>query len=332
MTNPGTQSYERDRIQVPPQGINNWSENLLMWAHDPESGLGIWTHMGRMGHNPEIWEGVAYVLLPGGEVLANRSMGVSRTQAAIGSEYLYTPVWPGQTWHFHFDGLAQRAKSADLSRHLIVNEPCESLAFELIFEGSHPIFDFSHQSMADQAWGTMHLEQGGTVRGSVRFGGKEFEVNCTGYRDHSAGPREYHELLTNEWVLCVLPSGRVFGSFHVTEVGNKNPMKSGFIFEDGKLSPLEAIEMPELHDFNGNPKEFNVQVLCDGKVRELSGKMRDTYIPLTLTLPTGIATGIDRDAATLPCSIEAPAIYNWDGEIGYGWIERIRRIGSLSQE
>ncbi|MET0985757.1 MAG: hypothetical protein ABW034_10160 [Steroidobacteraceae bacterium] len=57
--------------------------------------------------------------------------------------------------------------------------------------------------------------------------------------------------------------------------------------------------------------------------------MGDRYFPVTLTLPTGIYTGVDVDSPHLPCSIEAPATYTFDGEVGHGWIERIRRVGNL---
>jgi hypothetical protein len=322
-------AYARDRIQIPPPNVALWSENLLVWFHDPATGLCLWTHLGRMAYNADIWEGVSYVLLPDGEVLANHSMGVCRHECRIGNEYLVVPVWPGKTWQFRFDGLAQRAKAADLSTRLIAHEHYEPLSYDLVFEGLHPLFDFSHASMTDQAWGTMHLEQGGSVRGTVRFGGREHEINCTGYRDHSAGPRNNEPLLSDEWVLCVFPSGRVFGAFHVTEVGNKNPMKSGFIYEDGKVHSIETLVMPALDDACGNPKQFTVKALCNGRERILHGTMGDRYFPVTLTLPTGLATGIDPASPSLPCSIEAPAIYTFEGETGHGWIERIRRVENL---
>lgn len=63
--------------------------------------------------------------------------------------------------------------------------------------------------------------------------------------------------------------------------------------------------------------------------RKLHGRMGDRYFPVTLTLPTGIYTGVDVDSPHLPCSIEAPATYTFDGEVGHGWIERIRRVGNL---
>lgn len=323
-----TLPYPTDRIHVPPAGVENWSENLLVWAHDPGTGLSLWTHMGRMGHDPEIWEGVAYVLLPDGEVLANRAEGICPARAKIGTEYAYDPVWAGQTWHFHFDGLAKRASTAELSSRLIVNEPSERLSFDLVFEGLHPIFDYADE-MGDQAWGTMHVEQGGTIRGTVRFRGNEYDIDCTGYRDHSAGPRNYRALESEEWVLCAFPSGRVFAAYHVLEEGRKNPMESGFIYEDGNVTKTQIVRMPDLDDFEGNPKRFEVVVSHDGEERALTGTMGDRYLPLTLTLPTGIATGIDTTSPHLVGVVEAPAVYEWDGETGYGWIERVRRIGSI---
>lgn len=320
--------YDRDRIQTPPVGVENWSENLLVWAHEPTNGLGLCTHFGRMGNDPEIWEGVSYILLPNGEVLCNRSIGRSRTRCAVPPDYLVSPVWPGQTWTFHFSGHAQRAQSAELSTRLILNQPYELLEYDLVFNGVHPIFDY-HDDMQEQAWGTMHVEQGGTVRGSIRFSGESHDIDCTGYRDHSAGPRNYTTLRSEEWVLCTFPSGRVFAAYEVIEFGSDRHMQTGYLWEDGKVSKLELLEMPKLQDFAGTPRQFEVVVRADGRERRLTGRMSDRYFPLTLTLPTGIATGIDAASPQLPGVVEAPCVYSWDGEVGHGWIERIRRMDSL---
>jgi hypothetical protein len=330
LANNANGSYDRDRIHVPPDGIKNWSENLLVWGHDPKSQLCLWTHMGRMPYDPEIWEGVTYIYLPDGDLLVNRSMGVSRTRAAVAHEYLYTPVRPGQTWHYHFNGLVQRAKPAELAQRLVVNEPYERLSYELIFEGVHPVFDFADGSMAEQSWATLHLEQGGTLRGIVIIGGKEYEIDCTGYRDHSAGPRNYNVLLSETWAHCVFPSGRCFSGIEIIEEGHKNQLRAGYIYEDGKISPLKTTVLPELFDTKGNPRNFRVEAVSDGRQIGMTGEMSDRYLTLTLTLPSGIATGFDSASPHLTGVVEAPATYNWDGEIGYGWIERIRRVSSLN--
>jgi hypothetical protein len=323
-----TLPYPSDRIHVPPAGVENWSENLLVWAHDPGTGLSLWTHMGRMGHDPEIWEGVAYVLLPDGEVLANRAEGICRARAKIGTEYAYDPVWARQTWHFHFDGLAKRASTAELCSRLIVNEPSEQLSFDLVFEGLHPIFDYADE-MGDQAWGTMHVEQGGTIRGTVRFGGNEYDIDCTGYRDHSAGPRNYRALESEEWVLCAFPSGRVFAAYHVLEEGRKNPMaiRAHLRGRKGHEDADRADARPRR--LRGQSEAHRGRRLSRRRGAGAHRPMGDRYLPLTLTLPTGIATGIDTTSPHLVGVVEAPAVYEWDGETGYGWIERIRRIGSF---
>jgi len=321
--------YEQDRIHIPPNGIDNWSENLLVWGHDPVAGLSFWTHMSRMTHNPEIWEGVAYVLLPDGDVLVHRSFGTSRTECVVNQEYRYTPVVPGKTWHYRFSGMAQRAKSTDLAQRMIDNEPHEPVSYDLIFDGVHPIFDFAGDDMAEQDWATMHLEQGGTIRGIMTVKGKNHYINCTGYRDHSVGPRTNAVLLSETWAHVVFPSGRCFSGLQITEEGHKNPLRAGYIYEDGQMKSLKPTLLPELNDANGNPTSFQVEGSCGERTVKLSGEMTGPYMVMTLLVPIGIGSGFDFSSPELTGVVEAPAVFNWDGETGYGWIERIRRVEAL---
>jgi hypothetical protein len=323
--------YERDRIHTPPGNVEAWSENLLVWGHDHHNQISLWTHMGRMTYDPTIWEGVAYIYLPNGELLVHRSMGNSIDAAVVNAEYRYTPVIPGQTWLYHFDGLAQRVAPDVLARGMIHNEPYERASFNLVFDGVHPVFDFGGDDMEDQGWATMHLEQGGTLRGEVIFEGKRHYINCTGYRDHSVGPRTNSVLLSETWAHCVFPSGRCYSGLQITEEGHK-PLLAGYIYEDSKILPIKPTVVPELRDTMGNPRKFDVEATCGERVIKLSGKMTGPHMTMTLRTPVGIGSGFEPGSPERTVVVEAPAIFEWDGETGYGWIERIRRVSALNKE
>ena len=319
---------DSDRIHIPSGSIENWSENIVLVAHDPGTGLSIYTHIGRMPYQPMIWEGVAYIILPDGEVLVNRSLGISRSEAAIDERYRYTPVVPGSNWHFHFNGLAQRAKSCDLSQRLIENEPYEALSYSLIFDGIAPVFDFQ-ESLVKQSWANLHLEQCGSLRGNIRFGDKDYDIDCTGFRDHSAGPRSYVSLKSVAWVLCAFPSGRILKALYV-EAEDHPLLNSGFIYDQGSISPVKMTSVPSLQDSRANPSKFVVEGISEGRTISLTGETLGPYFTMTMPIPSGLWAGLKYDSPELTAAVEAPAIYCWDdGEKGYGWIERVKKIKDL---
>lgn len=319
---------ESDQIQLLNTEIENWSENLLVLGCDEKAGISFYSHLGRMPYDPLIWEGVAYILLPGGECLVHRSMGKSAAHARINQEYSYTPVVPGQIWTFHFDGLAQRATSQELSQRPIYSEKYEPLSFDLVFNGIHPTHDF-HDSLKDQAWAKMHLEQAGEITGIISFGGKNYPIDCIGYRDHSAGPRSYVSLKQEAWALAHFPSGRVFSALYVEASGHP-PLKSGYIYDSGEIKSIELTDFPRLSNSRGGPDNFSVKAVCGGSALSLTGAMLGPFITATLPNPSGILAGFKADAGELNAVVMAPATYEWDGETGIGWIERIRRIDELS--
>jgi len=69
MANPYQVRDELDHIHAPRFDIQNWSENLLFWAHDGAKKTAIFVHFSRLTPDPRMWEGVVAILRPGGDVL-----------------------------------------------------------------------------------------------------------------------------------------------------------------------------------------------------------------------------------------------------------------------
>jgi hypothetical protein len=302
----------------------HWTENIAFWMHDARAGVQLYAHLGRMQPDRSIWEGLSIIFLPDGAVLVNRSLGVSVAEAR-NTEYHYRPVVPNELWSFAFQGVAQRVDAHELRRRAIGDESHEAVSYDLVFEAVQPVFNM-HAS--DSNAERMHLEQGGRVKGVFVVDGARVLIDCTGYRDHSVSQRTFTTLDSETWANCVFPSGRVFSLLEVSR-GDKRVLE-GQVYRDGRMQLAKPVRVPDLTDTTGSPHAFAISLETAGKVIEIEAETRPSrFLPFNLLRPTGMRPGIDTSDASGMVAVQCPTQYRWDGEIGYGWLERTRRLSDL---
>lgn len=307
-----------------PDGKPDWTENIAWSMCDPSAGVSIFGHLGRMQPDRRIWEGLSLIYLPDGSTLVNRSLGVSLAEARNG-EYHYKPVIPGKLWRYTFHGVAQRVTRDDLRQRPVGDEPHEEASYDLVFEAIQPVFNM-HKSDASSS--RMHLEHGGRMHGVVMAGGKRFNIDCMAYRDHSMSERTFTTLDSETWAHCVFPSGRVFSILEVSR-GDKHILE-GQIYQNGKMAFAKPVSVPDLTDTNAGPHRGVLKIESDSKHHDIQWEILDAgYVPFQLLRPVGMRPGIDRTNAQNMVVLECPTKYVWDGEVGYGWLERTRPLQAL---
>jgi hypothetical protein len=235
-----------------PDGKPIWTENIAFWMHDPRAAVRLYAHLGRMQPDRSIWEGLSIIFLPNGEVLVNRSLGVS-VAAAENREYRYRPVVPNQTWTYEFDGVMQRVQPERARARPVVDEPVEAASYALVFEAVQPVLNMHRSDLQSER---MHLEQGGRVRGSFVIEGRRIAVDAHGYRDHSVSQRTFTTLDSETWANCVFPSGQVFSLLEVTR-GDKRILE-GQVYRDGRMQHARPVAVPDLTDTAGTPGAFAI--------------------------------------------------------------------------
>ena len=307
-----------------PEGKPDWTENIAWTMHDPKSGVSIFGHLGRLQPNRRIWEGLSLLYLPDGSAYANRSVGVSLSEARNGA-YHYQPLIPGKLWRLTFDGVAQRVEPTDLYKRAIGDEAGEEVSYDLLFDAIEPIFNM-HKSQPGSD--RMHLEHAGRMRGVVKTREAAFNIDCTGYRDHSMSQRTFTTLDSETWAHAAFPSGRVFSLLEVTR-GDRRILE-GHIRRHGAMQLAHPLDIPTLADLTGNPASGVITLESGGEHIEVSwGIIMAPYVPFQLLRPVGMRPGVDHADQTSCVVLECPTRYLWDGEIGYGWLERTRPLSSL---
>ena len=323
---PGERELQIDLIRTSiPADQPDWTENIAWSMCDPAAGVSIFGHLGRMQPDRRIWEGLSIIYLPGGAALVNRSLGVSLAEAR-NREYHYEPLVPGRLWRYTFHGVAQRVRSEDLRRRPVGDEPFEQASYDLLFEAVQPVFNM-HDSDAHAE--RMHLEHGGSMRGVVSVGGQRFAIDCKAYRDHSVSRRTFTTLDSETWANCVFPSGRVFSVLEVRR--GERLLREGQAFIDGRMHRATPVAMPELTDTAANPRRGVIEIAVGShRHRLLWETLEASYAPFQLLRPVGMRPGIDHSDPTHVVALECPTLYTWDGEAGYGWLERARPLATLA--
>ena len=311
------------RTEIPPDKPD-WTENLCWTMHDPATGICLYGHMGRMQPDRSIWEGLSLVYLPDGAVLVNRSLGVSAS-GARNQEYECTPILANKMWQYRFEGVMLRADPQVLRQRPAADEPQEAVSYHLIYHAVQPVFNL-HSAEAESD--RMHLEQGARVQGYFVIGGLRIEVDCTGYRDHSVSRRTFRTLDSESWAHCTFPSGKTFGLLQVSRQEVK--ILKGQVFEAGRMRVASADTYPDLVDTAGNPDAGVIRLQTETGPIEIEWEVAGSRsAAFNLLRPLGMRPGLDLTNPESMAAVQCPAIYRWDGEAGYGWLERTRPVRLL---
>jgi hypothetical protein len=311
---------------APRPEIPLWSENYAFVGYDGSAGVGVFAHVGRVAHNPDLWRGTTAALLPGGALLIGKSVGLSPEPALASSGTLSAECEePFVRWRLRQDGLALRTDTAAAATGLVAAAPAERLAYDIVFEQLCPVWDLTDWMRA-QEWGHAHIEQAGRFRGTVHAGPDSYELDGTGFRDHTLGPRNFANLNRTCWAHAEFPSGRVFCALRIWSPGDQVVLNQGFVYDGGTMSMLAPETMPMITSSAGAPTRF--EVTFAGSPIRIAGELLHA-LPFMLDEPNDLLLGTDPSRTTTKVIVEAPCRYTWDGEVGYGWLERSRRIDQL---
>lgn len=112
--------------------------------------------------------------------------------------------------------------------------------FELDLEWTAigPMHELKTGDAGQQATAKFHIEQPGTMRGTIRRHGEEFAVNCYSMRDTSYGARDYESLARGGYFWGIAENS----SFHALCMGAGREASAigGYIMQDGEMASLAS--------------------------------------------------------------------------------------------
>jgi hypothetical protein len=242
---------QADELPHPIERTPLWSENYLSGAVFPAAGAAVWLHQSRVPEDPELWEEIFIIYLPGDRLLVAKGAALQRAQDGPGGAALtYRCLEPFAEWSKRFRGTARLITEADHLSSPMVDGPSTVVDMLLSWRAGTPAYDMD---VSEQPWArtSSHYQQHMQVSGVIRFGEERLEVEGPGMRDHSWGPRHLSHLGTHIWSYGAFPSGRAFMLFYHVCADGSRLLNTANLYDDGALVPIllqgppPLIERPE---------------------------------------------------------------------------------------
>lgn len=86
-----------------------------------------------------------------------------------------------------------------------------------------------------------HYETSGRVRGTLRMGERQYDIDGTFHRDHSWGPRDWEHLQGHRWVIGT--AGPHFAFSAAVMLGTGNLVSGGYIIRNGVRFQADAVDI-----------------------------------------------------------------------------------------
>jgi hypothetical protein len=312
-----------------PLDTANWSENYVFSGFDPAEGVGFYHHMARMPYDPEIWRGAFGMVLPDGTVLVHKDHGRTGPGAdgPASPSLAFVCREPFRRWEVRYDGVARLTTTEALTRGLLRDGPTVPVRLDLTFEPSTPPWGFG-EGMEDESWADVHYEHPGRFEGRLRYGDRSVTLAGTGYRDHSVGPRDVGPMLSHTWVHGEFAGGRAFQAFAAHTRPDRH-FASAYVAHGGDLQAARVLSVPGWKERSGDPGSFVVSLDTDAGPVEITGRTLTQRYYWSALSPWEFAFGADLDAPVDDPAgawpvLETMAVFDWDGERGYGLVEVTR--------
>ncbi len=160
-----------------------------------------------------------------------------------------------------------------------------------------------------------HYQHITRVTGSIRLGDKRFEIDGSGAKDHSWGPRNWHAKRWLRWLICSIDADN--GFMLVRAVGPTKQTRSGFVWVDREFRVVDGFDM--VNQYAGPPwyqLERAELVVRAGDVEWTATGVPQNYLPARHRQP-----GPDGKEAILRI-VKQPAEWSLsDGRMGTGHLE-----------
>jgi len=242
--------------------------------------------------------------------------GICRTLASGGLEFRC--VEPFKTLTLAFDGDALDTSAQALAKgdysgsHLPLQVEVELTCAAppwisgTLSEESKELFDKGFAG----AFISPRYEQLCTAKGSVHFGGDDWEFEGTGLRIHRQGTRDTGGFWGHCWPSALFPSGKGFGALAFPERTDQPTYNEAFVFDGERMLPAVLVDAPWLRRLQPNGEDVSLTLRTkEGEVR-IEGETI-----LSACMPGGLPE-------FPPALQQAGVRYRWDGEETYGMMER----------
>jgi hypothetical protein len=315
----GSWPPEADVPQVGYQDPPDHLEAYWLYGYDPASGLGHYLYLAAEKGDAMLRRESVFLLLPDGSVLAQGGSGRhSRGAVAAGDRLRLECLEPFRRWRGRYDG------------------PVYRLAGDEIVAGPRPdaelldaAVDIEVESVAapwntEGDWGeqppSLRYHQFYEARGTVEAAGRSYSFAGPGFRSHSRRRRDTPGFAGHAIINGRFPSGRGFGLLRYRATADRPERGRGFLCVDGVIHDADVVSWPRLDRAVPRGERLTIELRA-GRHRAV---IAAETIASAFVTPTPRGRGYGAHPGDGPGTVLSPAFarYEWDGETGYGGLER----------
>lgn len=282
----------RDEYTHVPEDAANYNESMYFNAFDTARGIGAWMRLGNRPHEGHA-EMTCCVYLPDGRVgFMHARPHIANNDAMDAGGLRFEVIEPFKRLRATYEGElllmddphAMADPSSAFKRY-----PRRPASIALDFEGVSPmhggeiVAPDGGRLVLDPASAVYrgHTEQSMAVRGHIAVDGQRFDIDGTGYRDKSWGPRHWHSFHWYKWLPVTF--GRDFGVL-LSVKGRKDHKGqahhvSGNVLRNGRHEPVIDGRIVTVYDERYFPRSFTAHVRTAERSYTLQGKV-GALVPL----------------------------------------------------
>lgn len=288
----------------------DWNESFYFSFYDKENDICAFM---RIGLKPNrLQKNVfGFLIMPDGNIIGIKRDVPFKDTELNAAGLVFHKIVPEKRWKLMFNG--------SLYSLLEEGRPLKRVSFMLDWEGLNDVFNYRDCVSAEKEFiskkvASEHLEQFGNVKGLLEVGGRQYDIDGLGERDHSWGVRDWTAPRMWIWLTCQFSEDC---ALNVTKlVVDQGVVDAGFIHLDGRNIPIMEAKIDTVYGDAGAPESFEM-VLKDkeGGSHYVTANIVKKAI---MEFPNPEGYGISLMHETL-------AEYRMDDKVGYGIAEYLIR-------
>ena len=174
------------------------------------------------------------------------------------------------------------------------------------FAGFHPPYAYSaHKDGCPPYCADDRIEQGGRVKGRLKFRGRTIELDAAAHRDHSWGTRDWKAMVGYRWFVGQVGTDISLHFWHLNALGQTH--LRGYVVKDGLMAEIDDIDLSWTLDGNF------LQKTLAATISDEAGRTTDLRAEF-------FSHGVLAPSPDLTLN-EAGARIWVDGKEGAGWLE-----------
>jgi hypothetical protein len=310
---------EADIPQVGYQDPPGHLEAYWMYGYDPDSQVGHYLYLAAEQGDVLLRRESIFLLLPDGSVLAQGGSGRgSHGAVAAGDRLRFECLEPFRRWRGRYAGPVFRLAGVEIVAGPRPGSELVDAAVDIEVESAAPPWN------TEGDWGeqppTLRYHQFYAARGAVEVAGARYSFAGPGFRSHSRRRRDMPGFAGHAIISGRFPSGRGFGLLRYRATAGRPERGRGFLYIDGVLHDADVVSWPHLDRAVPGGERLTIELRAD---RHQAVITAETIASMFVTpTPQGRTYGAHPGDGQGMVLSPAFARYEWDGETGYGGLER----------